>query len=46
MRRRVHPFFAPAGLASSGGIDQIQVAGAISLGGTALNSTVAGTLRS
>ena len=54
----VTQFFAPAGLASSGGMhnlvmvpgapvtnyDQIQVTGAVSLGGTTLNSTAAGTL--
>ena len=54
----VQQFFAPAGLASSGGMhnlvmvpgapvtnyDQIQVTGTVSLGGTALNSTAAGTL--
>lgn len=51
-------FFAPAGLASSGGshnlvmvpgapvtnYDQVQVTGTVSLGGTTLNSTAAGTL--
>jgi autotransporter-associated beta strand protein len=51
-------FFAPAGLASSGGMhnllmvpgapvaqyDQLQVTGTVSLGGTTLNSTAAGTL--
>ena len=54
----VTQFFAPAGLASSGGMhnlvmvpgapvvnyDQIQVTGGVSLGGTTLNTTAAGTL--
>jgi autotransporter-associated beta strand protein len=54
----VQQFFAPAGLASSGGLhnlvmvpgapvtnyDQIQVTGAVSLGGTTLNTTAAGVL--